>query len=361
MYKSLFLPHIVARRVSLATRRLPTDALRRHWFYAKRAVGISTRSDRPFLAIELARLLENGNIRQGLHVMAAGRSDGLGAQALSKLSPMAFAKSHGLTYVHTPFQTLAHPEGMSSGEWAALWEQTLNLGLEHVQDVDCNLPLVGIEQFVGNSHWWTRPCVVVASHYTRFTDRYPQSFLMVAEKLQAQYHSNSPSSAQSSFNVRAHLRRGDVSAKDRATAHRAPNVMKFANTLSHVRAVVRELGINARFEIHSQGDRRELQSLEASGWELHLDSPARETFHKLATANVLVMGRSSFSFVAALMNRGVCIYDAFVHPPLPGWLRADAEGALDQQLLTSQLIQELERYRKTAKPYILADKACDIA
>jgi hypothetical protein len=52
---------------------------------------------------------------------------------------------------------------------------------------------------------------------------------------------------------------------------------------------------------------------------------------KLATADVLVMSRSSFSYVAAILNRsGVVLYHPFWHSPLSSWMSVDPEGQFDR-------------------------------
>lgn len=52
---------------------------------------------------------------------------------------------------------------------------------------------------------------------------------------------------------------------------------------------------------------------------LHLDNDAMETFHHMCNANVLVIGKSSFSYLAGIYNKNKVIYIPFHHPPLDGW------------------------------------------
>jgi hypothetical protein len=56
-----------------------------------------------------------------------------------------------------------------------------------------------------------------------------------------------------------------------------------------------------------------------------------DCLRKLATADVLVMSRSSFSHLAGILNRnGVIMYHPFWHRPLSPWITVDPEGQFDE-------------------------------
>ena len=58
-----------------------------------------------------------------------------------------------------------------------------------------------------------------------------------------------------------------------------------------------------------------------------------ETLEKLATADIVVMSISSFSFLAAMLNEtGTAVYFPFFHSPMPGWLQHFPSFLFDEQL-----------------------------
>ena len=58
-----------------------------------------------------------------------------------------------------------------------------------------------------------------------------------------------------------------------------------------------------------------------------------ETLEKLATADVLVMSRSAFSYLGALFNQtGTAVYCPFEYPPMPGWLQWNPLPLFEEQL-----------------------------
>ncbi len=56
-----------------------------------------------------------------------------------------------------------------------------------------------------------------------------------------------------------------------------------------------------------------------------------ECLRKLATADILVMSRSSFSYVAAILNRnGIMLHHPFWHPALSSWITVGRNGQFDR-------------------------------
>jgi len=68
--------------------------------------------------------------------------------------------------------------------------------------------------------------------------------------------------------------------------------------------------------------------------KLFVNERAIDCLRKLATADVLVMSRSSFSYVAAVLNRnGVVLYHPFWHSGPSSWIPVGPSGDFDQLLL----------------------------
>ena len=70
----------------------------------------------------------------------------------------------------------------------------------------------------------------------------------------------------------------------------------------------------------------------------------REVLDDFATADVLLLSRSSLGYVAGWLNpHGLVIYPPFMHPPLPGWLVADQHGNLDALEVASRIADHVRR------------------
>ncbi|MGQ0457387.1 MAG: hypothetical protein ACT4OU_10030 [Hyphomicrobium sp.] len=297
--------------------------------HAKRALRLSTRSDRVFLTRVLMHALETGAIGKHFLVAADGKKDGAGAQILAKMSAICFARAYGLTYAHVPFRTMAHAEAPMP-EWLDAWEKVVNLGHGEVQADDVELPRVGIEDFALDKSLRRKPCVVVSRHFNLFTDLNPGAYLSVAPLLRAKYQLNRsarPSTGQ--LKVAVHVRRGDVDRKDRRTGHRFAKMPSIVNTVRQVQIALAKDGVSNQITVFSQGEDRDFSELSDHGCQLRLNSPALEAFEDLVAADILVMGKSAFSYAAAILSTGVKFYDRFDRPPLPGWIERDASGGFE--------------------------------
>jgi len=63
---------------------------------------------------------------------------------------------------------------------------------------------------------------------------------------------------------------------------------------------------------------------------LHLNERAIDCLHRLATADILVMSRSSFSCVGGILNRrGIVMYHPFWHRAPSSWITVDEGGRFD--------------------------------
>jgi len=69
----------------------------------------------------------------------------------------------------------------------------------------------------------------------------------------------------------------------------------------------------------SQGDRSDFKGIE--NVRFHLDEDVFSTFHHLVSADVIVMAKSSFSWVAALLSKGIKIHArGSYHGKMSSWL-----------------------------------------
>src|SRR5262249_20717441 len=62
-----------------------------------------------------------------------------------------------------------------------------------------------------------------------------------------------------------------------------------------------------------------------------INEPAVDCLRKLATADILVMSKSSFSYVAGILSpTGIVLYYPFWHSALPSWIAVDPDGRFER-------------------------------
>jgi hypothetical protein len=72
--------------------------------------------------------------------------------------------------------------------------------------------------------------------------------------------------------------------------------------------------------------------------ERYINIDPIETLRRMATADAMIMSRSSFSYVAAILSQNcIVIYYPFWHSAMKEWLSSDIDGALPEGELTDRL------------------------
>ena len=75
-----------------------------------------------------------------------------------------------------------------------------------------------------------------------------------------------------------------------------------------------------KFHIYSQGNENNFNMYKNNDTVFHLNESVQDTFTGLVYGDILVMSRSSFSYIAALLSNGIIYYEKFWHPPLYNWI-----------------------------------------
>jgi hypothetical protein len=158
-----------------------------------------------------------------------------------------------------------------------------------------------------------------------------------APDLRARYaRGKRPPAATAPFTVTIHIRRGADVTADR-NAHLWTGSGEVSRLVREVVTVLDRLSIAHRLELVSRGAPQDFVELAELGCSLHLDEHAREAFDRLAAADLLVLAKGRFSYVAGMAAKGLvlCPADSPL-PPLADWL-AWRDGGFDAQALEARL------------------------
>lgn len=278
-------------------------------------------------SLAFARLVRDGVATSPKGITCRGKDDGGGAQVHAVISALALARAAGLTYYHSPFRSIAHAEG-NEAEWTEKWETFFNLGhgekqLRPEQDAKC----VPIKRFLKSpSLWRGSDLIAEAEHFTGFTDANVKALAAVLPDVRRKYALSDKSAltlhrVPGTLTMNVHVRRGDVSADHPHHSDRFTGDEAILETIFSAREAAEAQDLALSVNVWSQGDRADFLVYEEAGCRLFLDTDIFETFHNLAQSDILLMAKSSLSFVAALLNDGICLYEGFWHPPLPHWIQ----------------------------------------
>jgi hypothetical protein len=165
----------------------------------------------------------------------------------------------------------------------------------------------------------------------------------------------SPASEGRALRVAIHVRRGELAFLD---AERILPDHYYISVAQNVVHLFEALGIDYEIELHSEAiDKEFIVQPDQPGIFNRISSPvvvgprmyrleifsilphlvpcinekAIDCLRKLATADILIMSKSSFSYIAALLNRnGIILYHPFWHPAPSSWITVDPRGQFNQ-------------------------------
>ena len=277
-------------------------------------------------------------------ITCSGKTDGGGAQVHAVMSTLAcVAAATGLVYAHTPFVRVSH-NNLNDPEWTERWERFFSLGHGevHRKDLpDCmELPIDNISSTLSALNNTSSRVLYVVRHCHNYLDHRPDLYLRIRQQLLCKYfHAPKPPACRGKGLVVAmHLRRGDV------TIAKYPRRYVSEEAISEVVASLRAAMSGVAHEVHlySEGEPSDFRWL-PEDIQLHLNGDALTTFHKLVTADVLVMGKSSFSYAAAILSDGVKLYAPFRHAPMADWVHYGVGTRTDANQLTEALGRHLRK------------------
>ncbi len=247
----------------------------------------------------------------------AGKQDGAGAQIHATISTIAFCRAIGLSYAHTPFSKVAHT---SSAREISDWERFLSLSEFADTDLDPSLPKIGLYKYLADPGSAPKRFVAVVKHMHLYMDRYPHFYEPLHLRLRLNAQLGATQRPDKRPVVSLHVRRGDVN----------PEFEKRYTTNEFIVSQLKELPSrlpklrNGAWDLHlySQGDEGDFVEIVEHFPDvlLMLDTPPIETIRGLASADVMIMAKSSFSYVAALLCAGEVIYEPFWHAPQRNWI-----------------------------------------
>ena len=116
------------------------------------------------------------------------------------------------------------------------------------------------------------------------------------------------------IDIAVHIRRGDVTpCREKVAWRYLPNSYYLDLIKQHAKP-------NSRVVIYSEDKSFEsFDVFRKMGYEMDLGGELGDVWGGIVNAKVVIMSRSSFSFLPAMLCQGKVLYPPFHHRPLPGW------------------------------------------
>ena len=306
-------------------------------------------------------------------------TDGVGSQLLRIDVLYALSRALHVQYIDTPIGHVGYQgflpllSGRNDPDFTARYNAFFALPSDDFDFASCErvrihiLTEAKVEDHRRRAGAMGRPVLLEAIHHYGYTDRHPAAFHAVrAVSPYRECRASGP------IRVCIHLRRGDNGVPGRTdTAQRLLPNGYYLHVCSTVLDALRRHGAPFVVRLHTEvPTRRYTLYPDTPGLYFRLDEPAtvdpsdytldefealpnlemvlnvdaREALDDFATADVLILSRSSLGYVGGLLNPyGVVVYAPWWHPPLPDWLVADEDGSLDAAQVGTRIAEHLRR------------------
>jgi hypothetical protein len=248
-------------------------------------------------------------------------TEGAGSQALMMMYAIDFARTAGLTYVHTPFADIHHADRPKQA-WADAWEAHFNLGAGEIPyDRDSGGALNYAHTFL-------------TLHALFGVERPEGDFddSTLREFRRRYYLDKSPRQSEI-LSICVHARRynrHDFHADD------STDLPRLARTLATLRSVLDARGVAYTLRLFSQGEPGAFCDLGIPEADVFLDADPLWSMREMIEADVLVTTLGSFSNVTGLLCDGIVLGDAS-EVLARGWIAYDANGDFEPEALASRL------------------------
>lgn len=227
-----------------------------------------------------------------------GKRDGFGAQYQAILSGIAYCEKTNSTYVHTPFQKIAHGCNASRAN---------NFVGIHTQPPKAGLSKIVAKKYFHEVHYCENP----SNYYNE----------QVLGNLRQFYYRNEKPFV-GDIDIAIHIRRGDVDKhKQQYISKRYTDNDVYIQFIQQLKRKYPEYTI----VIFSEGKYSDFKHFGLGEHCFRLNLDMFETFHSLVSAKVLVQAKSSFSYCAGLLNANTVYWmNGFWHKKLDHWLETNS-------------------------------------
>ena len=241
-----------------------------------------------------------------------GKTDGGGSQVLSILGVAAFAKYFGAKFVHTPLSYVEHcPRDEKMEEFCARWETVVDLfGFQKATGEE----FVHYEMkdfLVDFLMFRTRGKLISLGNIHYITDTHPEVYESLDGGVE---HGLKTEGIIATKRIYVHVRRGDVKLD-------GGNNFRFTSDeiiREHIESVRELAGEDSIVHIVTENPDADFIN-KFEDCEIVTEEDPVKVLLLLAKADILIMAKSQFSYVAALASKGEIFYEPYWQGPMSSW------------------------------------------
>ncbi|HEX2978587.1 MAG TPA: hypothetical protein VHO47_05690 [Candidatus Babeliales bacterium] len=259
---------------------------------------------------EKSKVNQIATTRKKIAITNMERGDGFGAHVQQIIGAAIYAELNHLDFFYRPFTTMEHNYGGSptDPDFLAKREKLINM--------IGNFPTIDLALANGYE--------LKTDHYAAFLDTNIRQFPKCSnlKKIKEAFRANKTIPHYfdvNRLNIAVHIRRPNPD-DNRVYGTDIPNNV-YIDIIKKLRKIY--AAQNPLFHIFSQGESCRFEEFSSPDTILHINEAAEQTYTALVLADVLVTGRSSFSYTAGYLSDGIVYYVSYMHAPFEHWISVD--------------------------------------
>lgn len=233
-----------------------------------------------------------------MYITNFSRDDGFGAQYQTILFSIIYSELVNKEFVYTPFKKMEHNYD-GDPNFLKEKEDLINIigNYKNVDDVyNYEITNSGIYKIIEDN---IDKCVQLESFKKAKKLFYENKFICKTD---------------TNKNVAVHIRR--FNSNDNGQTYGYTEDEYFLNAINHIRS---QYKIPKTFHVYSQGEMKDFERFKSDDTIFHLNEKLENTMCDLVTSDILVMSKSSLSYVSGLLSNGIVYYLQFWHKKLNTW------------------------------------------
>lgn len=259
------------------------------------------------------------------------KTDGLGGQYQRIIGIIALANKYNAEYVHTQITEMEHiPDKQYiqviddyfqiKNNWKSVDQYNYDTTII-MEEVDEKTILYIKDECIKKSI-----NILIKIHLPRrIVDNDPTMYTNTMNKLRSIKQTLLvPYFNSKKQNIAIHIRRGDVTTTE--NAFRYTPIHYFKTIVENLIQTIPNNNICIFSEITNDNSDEFDVFKKYPSVNVIADADVITTMEHLIQADILVMCKSSFSYIAGLYNKNTVIYMDFWHPPMPNWNRINQNG-----------------------------------
>jgi hypothetical protein len=257
--------------------------------------------------------------------------EGVGAQYQRIVGLLGIAKVHGLKFIHN-LVTIGHNYD-DDPLWNHKWDKLFNIkslteeiNINNKKIIKCDkININDIKMILKNND-----CILSVKNPFDVVDVFPNIYYKaIQEEIREAYRKNNKDLSLYLFdinkkNIAIHIRvinhcddKHEFNNYDNLVGRFDIQVHQYISLITFFKKNYPEYDIHifSQYNIYQKYK----SIMDIPNIKLHIDTDAITTFHHLSNADILVIAKSSFSYLAGIYNKNIVMYSPLQSPPLDEW------------------------------------------